>query len=154
MVNIALYQPKIPGNTGSIIRFCANTDISLHLIHPLGFSWDDTKLKRAGLDYSEFANITHYENWNDFITKTKSKNHYIITTKATKLLQNSSFKRDDFLIFGSEDSGICPNDMQAVSNENWIRVPMVKHSRSMNLANTVSIVGFEALRQVGLNHLG
>ncbi len=153
MINIALYHPKIPGNTGSIIRFCANTNISLHLIHPLGFTWEDKRLQRAGLDYSEFANILHYDNWQDFMKKTESKKHYIITTKATNLLQNAKFEKDDFLVFGSEDSGVCENDMKDIDSSRWVRIPMVTNSRSMNLANSVSILGFEALRQVGLDEL-
>lgn len=147
MFNIVLYQPKIPPNTGNIIRFCANTGLTLHLIHPLGFIWDDKQLRRAGLDYQEFANIVHHDNWQTFIGNHPTKNCYLITTKGKESLVNAQFKSGDFLIFGSEDAGIANEHMQQVNQSHWLRIPMQANSRSMNLANTVAIVGYEALRQ-------
>lgn len=147
MFNIVLYQPKIPPNTGNIIRFCANTGLNLHLIHPLGFSWEDKQLRRAGLDYQEFANIVHHDNWDAFLAENTAANCYLITTKGTTSLADIAFKSGDFLIFGAEDSGIAPEHMQQVERSQWLRIPMLANSRSMNLSNTVAIVGYEALRQ-------
>ncbi|PID66258.1 MAG: tRNA (uridine(34)/cytosine(34)/5-carboxymethylaminomethyluridine(34)-2'-O)-methyltransferase TrmL [Gammaproteobacteria bacterium] len=153
MIHIALYQPKIPPNTGNIIRFCANTGIALHLIHPLGFTWDNKQLRRAGLDYTEFADITHYDNWLDFLQKNGNKNKYLITTKGQQSAYQTSFQADDMLIFGSEDAGIAGEHMQAINKNHWLRIPMRANSRSMNLSNTVAMLGYEALRQLGLPHL-
>lgn len=150
MINIVLYQPKIPPNTGNIIRFCANTGLSLHLVHPLGFAWDDKQLRRAGLDYAEFADITHYENWADFMLKNASATKYLITTKGTSSAYATTFKPRDFLIFGSEDAGIAKQHMQEVDDSYWLRIPMQANSRSMNLSNTVAMLGYEALRQLDL----
>lgn len=153
MIHIALYQPKIPPNTGNIIRFCANTGIALHLIHPLGFTWDNKQLRRAGLDYAEFATISHYENWADFLTKNTERNKYIITTKGQQSAYQVKFLPEDMLIFGSEDAGIAQQDMADINQQHWLRIPMQKHSRSMNLSNTVAMLGYEALRQLGLPKL-
>lgn len=150
MIHVALYQPKIPPNTGNIIRLCANTGLQLHLIHPLGFQWEDKQLRRAGLDYAEFANVTHYENWQDFLFKTADKRRFLITTKGKKSAYDIKFQDEDCLIFGSEDKGIYPQDMADIPIENWLRIPMQDNSRSMNLSNTVAMLGYEALRQLGL----
>lgn len=147
MFNIVLYQPKIPPNTGNIIRFCANTGLNLHLIHPLGFVWEDKQLRRAGLDYQEFANISHHDNWDTFLTSTNPSQCYLITTKGKTTLSEVAFNNGDFLIFGAEDSGIAPEHMQQIEQTQWLRIPMLANSRSMNLANTVAIVGYEVLRQ-------
>lgn len=153
MFNIVLYQPKIPPNTGNIIRFCANTGLNLHLIHPLGFIWEDKQLRRAGLDYQEFASITHHDNWDSFLAYTNPEHCYLITTKGTVSIAAINFKTNDFLIFGAEDSGIAPEHMQQIDTSQWLRIPMLTTSRSMNLANTVAIVGYEALRQHQFPHL-
>ncbi|MGY0399421.1 MAG: tRNA (cytidine(34)-2'-O)-methyltransferase [Ostreibacterium sp.] len=153
MVCVALYQPKIPPNTGNIIRFCANTGIQLHLIHPLGFSWDNKQLRRAGLDYAEFANIVHYDDWPTFLTKNSSRNKYIITTKGRKSAYNVAFTINDILIFGSEDAGIAKSHMADIAEQHWLRIPMRDNSRSINLSNSVAILGYEVLRQLGLPNL-
>ncbi|MBS9778336.1 MAG: tRNA (cytidine(34)-2'-O)-methyltransferase [Gammaproteobacteria bacterium] len=153
MINVALYQPKIPPNTGNIIRFCANTGIRLHLIHPLGFAWDDKQLRRAGLDYAEFADITHYQDWADFMQQQAKANKYIITTKGNHSAYATKYSADDFLIFGSEDAGIAKHHMQDVDESHWLRIPMRENSRSMNLSNTVAMLGYESLRQLGLTNL-
>ncbi len=153
MIHVVLYHPKIPPNTGNIIRFCANTGIALHLVHPLGFHWEDKQLRRAGLDYAEFASIEHYPNWLDFLEKNSSRRKFIITTKGENSAYQTRFKDEDMLIFGSEDGGVELEDMQAISKENWLRIPMQKNSRSMNLSNTVAMLGYEALRQLGLPDL-
>lgn len=151
-IHIALYQPKIPPNTGNIIRFCANTGLSLHLIHPLGFIWDNKQLRRAGLDYAEFADITHHDSWADFLAKTPG-NKYIITTKGQQSAYSISFGGGDTLIFGSEDGGVALEHMADIDKSHWLRIPMQPHSRSMNLSNTVAMLGYEALRQLGLPEL-
>lgn len=153
MIHIVLYQPKIPPNTGNIIRFCANTGIHLHLIHPLGFHWQDKQLRRAGLDYAEFAEIIHYDDWAHFLSLNTNKNRYIITTKGQQSAYQTTFKNGDMLIFGSEDAGILPAHMNDIDSSHWLRIPMMSNSRSMNLSNTVAIVGYEALRQLGLPDL-
>lgn len=153
MIHIALYQPKIPPNTGNIIRFCANTGLALHLIHPLGFTWDNKQLRRAGLDYNEFANIAHYADWQDFLHQTATKRRFIITTKGNHSAYHTTFLADDILIFGSEDGGIDKNHMSDIQENHWLRIPMCHGSRSMNLSNTVAILGYEALRQLGLPQL-
>lgn len=153
MINIVLYQPKIPPNTGNIIRFCANTGIALHLVHPLGFTWDNKQLRRAGLDYAEFAEIVHYEDWTDFLSKNRDKNKYLITTKGQQSAYQTTFQAGDMLIFGSEDAGIADHHMADVDKSHWLRIPMRANSRSMNLSNTVAMLGYEALRQLGLPEL-
>lgn len=153
MIHIVLYQPKIPPNTGNIIRFCANTGIQLHLVHPLGFHWDNKQLRRAGLDYAEFAEIVHYDSWDNFLSQHIDKNKYIITTKGQQSAYACRFRVADMLIFGSEDAGIAAHHMADISVENWLRIPMRSGSRSMNLSNTVAMLGYEALRQLGLPQL-
>lgn len=153
MLHIALYRPKIPPNTGNIIRFCANTGLSLHLIHPLGFHWQDKQLRRAGLDYAEFADIQHYENWAMFLADNLQRRKWIITTKGTQSAYETLFRDEDMLIFGSEDAGISPEHMVDIEQSAWLRIPMRTHSRSMNLSNTVAMLGYEALRQIGLPNL-
>ncbi len=152
-IHIVLYQPKIPPNTGNIIRFCANTGLKLHLVHPLGFHWEDKQLRRAGLDYSEFADITHYENWGDFLAKNPSQRKFIITTKGEHSAYDVSFSDGDMLIFGSEDGGVAPEHMADIPSAHWLRIPMMPTSRSMNLSNTVAMLGYESLRQLGLQGL-
>ena len=153
MLNIALYQPKIPPNTGNVIRFCANTGIKLHLIYPLGFHWDNKQLQRAGMDYSEFADITHYDDWFDFLNKNSTKNKYLITTKGEASAYKTEFSAGDMLIFGSEDMGVDVAHMADINKLHWLRIPMKANSRSMNLSNTVAMLGYEALRQLGLPDL-
>ncbi len=153
MPAIVLYQPKIPPNTGNIIRFCANTGIALHLIHPLGFIWNNKQLRRAGLDYTEFAEITHYMDWQEFLARNIQRRKFIITTKGTQSAYQTVFQADDMLIFGSEDGGVAPEHMADIDREKWLRIPMKVTSRSMNLSNTVAILGYEVLRQLGLPDL-
>lgn len=153
MIHIVLYHPKIPPNTGNIIRFCANTGMVLHLVHPLGFHWEDKQLRRAGLDYAEFAEIQHYDNWQDFLAKNSSRRKFIITTKGENSAYDTNFCPDDMLIFGSEDGGVAIEDMQSIARNQWLRIPMQENSRSMNLSNTVAMLGYEALRQLGLPNL-
>lgn len=152
-IHIVLYQPKIPPNTGNIIRFCANTGLKLHLIYPLGFHWDDKQLRRAGMDYAEFADIRHYDNWADFLAKNQQHRKFIITTKGKQSAYAVSYQDEDRLIFGSEDGGVATKHMTDIDTANWLRIPMRENSRSMNLSNTVAVLGYESLRQLGLPDL-
>lgn len=146
MIQIALYQPEIPQNTGNIIRLCANTGAALHLIHPLGFGWDDKKLRRAGLDYHEFAHIHHYPNWEDFLEQNKSCRIFSCTTHAKNGYHEVAYQDNDILLFGPETKGL-PVDIR--SQFNPIRIPMKAQSRSLNLSNSVAVICYEAWRQLG-----
>lgn len=149
MLDIILYQPEIPQNTGNIIRLCANTGAQLHLIHPLGFGWDDKRLRRAGLDYHEFANICHYPQWEDFIEQHKNRTIYTLTTHAKQHYHEVCYSNDAMLLFGPETRGV-PAEIRDVHHP--IRIPMQPQSRSLNLSNAVAIVLFEALRQLGFEN--
>lgn len=152
-LNIVLYQPEIPHNTGSIGRSCVLTNTKLHLIKPLGFSVDDKMLKRAGLDYWKDIDITYYENFEEFYKINKDKRIFLSTTKATKFHSDVEFKDGDFIMFGRESSGV-PEEINNIFKESSLRVPMIKTTeRSLNLSNTASIVLYEALRQIGYNDM-
>jgi tRNA (cytidine/uridine-2'-O-)-methyltransferase len=149
MFNIVLVHPEIPPNTGNIIRLCANTGCTLHLIEPLGFPLDSSRLKRAGLDYHEFANLQVYKNWRVFLDleKPQPEQLHALTTKSSNLSSNAIFKTADYLIFGSETSGL-PNDIrQGIPKTQHWRLPMMPNSRSLNLSNAVAIIVYEAWRQ-------
>ena len=145
MLHIALLQPEIPPNTGNIIRLCANSGAQLHLIHPLGFELDDKRMKRAGLDYHEWASIIHYSDEQDFITKNASRRIFACTTKAQKNYTDMTYNDEDMLLFGPETRGL-PADMRERFHP--IRIPMQANSRSLNLSNAVAIILFEAWRQL------
>lgn len=153
-MNIVLYQPEIPQNTGNIARTCALTETSLHLIKPLGFSLDEKQLKRAGLDYWELVNVTVYDSFDQFIEKNPEANLYLLTTKATKFYHQIDYDQNAFLMFGKETAGI-PTAIHDAHPENRFRVPMRNHekARSLNLSNAVNIVLYEALRQHGFQGL-
>lgn len=148
MFNIVLYTPQIPQNTGNISRSCALTGSVLHLIKPLGFSIDDRYLKRAGLDYWDKMSFYVYENFEDFLSKRKPVNLYLFTTKTDKLYTDVKYQEGDYLMFGSETSGL-PAYLHEMFYENRYNIPMRKADqlRSLNLSNSVSIVLYEALRQ-------
>jgi tRNA (cytidine/uridine-2'-O-)-methyltransferase len=149
MFNIVLFEPEIPPNTGNIIRLCANTGCQLHLIKPLGFDMEEKALRRAGLDYHEWANVRIHENYADFLATEQPKIIYALTTKGQKTHSEASFKEGDFLMFGPETRGL-PEDVRAsIPFEQWLRLPMMESSRSMNLSNTVAVMIFEAWRQNG-----
>ena len=145
MLHIALLQPEIPPNTGNIIRLCANSGAQLHLIHPLGFTLDDKKMRRAGLDYHEWANITHYANTQEFIKKNAQRRIFACTTKAQQHYSDIRYQNDDMLLFGQETRGLPPEIRQCYPG---IRIPMRPESRSLNLSNAVAIILFEAWRQL------
>jgi len=144
MFNIVLYQPEIPPNTGNIIRLCANTGCFLHLIEPLGFKLEDKQLRRAGLDYHEWAEVKTYRS----IAELKAKQPvYALSTKGEKHYHQADFKAGDYLVFGPETRGLPEDYLKTLAADHVRRLPMLAHSRSLNLSNTVAIVTYEALRQ-------
>jgi tRNA (cytidine/uridine-2'-O-)-methyltransferase len=151
MFNVVLFEPEIPPNTGNIIRLCANTGATLHLIEPLGFPLEDAKLRRAGLDYHEFANLLVYKNWADFLDKTKPdpKHLFALTTKGKASFAQARFAKNDYFVFGSETKGISDEVRNAIPEQNRVRLPMRENSRSLNLSNSVAILVYEAWRQNG-----
>lgn len=147
MLNIVLFEPEIPNNTGSIIRLCANMGAKLHLIKPYGFEMDDKKLRRAGLDYKDLMCVVEYENFADFLAKEQSNTARIFcaTTKIKFLYTNVNYQADDYLLFGSETKGLPENIREKYP---CITLPMTPKSRSLNLSNSVSIIAYEAWRQL------
>ena len=145
MLHVALYQPEIPPNTGNIIRLCANAGAQLHLIHPLGFVLEDKRMRRAGLDYHEFASVLHYENVEDFLEKNKHRRILPCSTKATQSYTDCTYQPEDILLFGPETRGL---PIEIIRAHEAVRIPMRKESRSLNLSNSVAIILFEAWRQL------
>lgn len=149
MLDIVLYQPEIPPNTGNIIRLCANTGFKLHLIEPLGFDVDDKKLRRAGLDYLEFQSLQIYPSWQDYLDLVKPNNVYGLSTKGTVCYSSPHYQLGDCLLFGPETRGLPSSIREDLGTKNVLRLPMQPNSRSINLSNAVSIVTYEAWRQLG-----
>ncbi|MDU1642732.1 tRNA (cytidine(34)-2'-O)-methyltransferase [Peptoniphilus harei] len=148
MLNIVFYEPEIPFNTGAIARTCGLTQSRLHLIRPLGFSVDDTHLKRAGLDYWHLVDISYYDSYDELVEKYPDNNFYLASTKAKKKYTDVNYKDGDFIVFGPETRGL-PEDLIFANYENAIRIPMLKDfGRSLNLSNSANIILFEALRQL------
>ena len=147
-INIVLVEPEIPQNTGNIARTCALTKMKLHLVRPLGFSVDDKHLKRAGLDYWNLVDISYYDDLEDFFKKNEGGRFFFSTTKAKKLYTDFKYKEDDFFIFGKETKGL-DEDLIYSHLDTCIKIPMITEvKRSLNLANSVNIITFEALRQL------
>ena len=151
-MNIVLAEPEIPQNTGNIARTCAATGAKLHLIRPLGFVLDDRHLKRAGLDYWKLMEYTVYENWQEFLTLNSGANLYYLTTKAGRDYTKAQYKPDDYLGFGKETKGL-DEELLSANYDRCLRIPMRSEARSLNLANSVAIVLYEALRQLGFQGL-
>jgi tRNA (cytidine/uridine-2'-O-)-methyltransferase len=148
-MQVVLYQPEIPPNTGSVARLCAATLTPLHLIEPLGFKIDDKHLKRAGLDYWEFVDLRVHKSWNHFIETAEPKTLWFFSKRATKSYTAPSYDDADFLVFGPETRGL-PREMLQANAERALRIPMMGTGvRSLNLSNAVSIVLYEGLRQLG-----
>ncbi|MEW8955969.1 tRNA (cytidine(34)-2'-O)-methyltransferase [Clostridium sp.] len=148
-LNIVLFEPEIPQNTGNIARTCVLTNSKLHLIKPLGFSLDEKHLKRAGLDYWQYLDLEIHESFEDFQNKYKEGTFYFATTKGKKFYSEASFNKGDFIIFGKESSGL-PDYIRDSRPEGCIRIPMLESStRSLNISNTVAIFAYEAIRQFG-----
>lgn len=146
MLNIVLFEPEIPENTGNIGRTCVAAGARLHLIEPLGFALSDRTVKRAGMDYWQHLDVTRYTCWDNFLEKNPGAQIYMATTKARKLYSDVSFPEDAYIMFGPESRGI-PEELLVDYEENCIRIPMGEKIRSLNLSNSVAIVLYEALRQ-------
>jgi tRNA (cytidine/uridine-2'-O-)-methyltransferase len=152
MFNIVLFEPEIPPNTGNIIRLCANTGAKLHLVEPLGFPMEDAKLRRAGLDYHEFAKVKVHQSWAQFLVneQPQPEHIYALTTKGSGKFHYGKYLPGDYFVFGSETKGITEEVRSAIPAPNQMRLAMQDSSRSLNLSNTVAIVVYEAWRQNGL----
>lgn len=153
MFHIVLYEPEIPPNTGNIIRLAANTGAQLHLIKPLGFTLDDRHLQRASLDYHEYATVKQYDDFSTFITTAQFSRIFACSTKGIRFYSDIKFQANDALLFGPETRGLPAKILAKFSQENIIRIPMLSHSRSLNLANSVAIILYEALRKIGFSEL-
>lgn len=152
MLNIVLFEPEIPANTGNIGRTCVATHTRLHLIEPLGFRLDEKSLKRAGMDYWKDLDVTTYIDFDDFLAKNPNAKIYMATTKAPNVYADVSFEPDCYIMFGKESAGI-PEEILVHHKENSIRIPMVGDIRSLNLGNSVAVVLYEALRQNGFENM-
>lgn len=148
MLNIVLYEPEIPANTGNIGRTCVATGTRLHLIEPLGFRLDEKSLKRAGMDYWKDLDVTTYIDFDDFMEKNPGAKIYMATTKAPNVYTDVEYEPDCYIMFGKESAGI-PEEVLVEHKEDSIRIPMLGDIRSLNLGNSVAIVLYEALRQNG-----
>lgn len=144
---VALYQPEIPPNTGNVIRLCANTGARLHLIKPLGFELDDRRLRRAGLDYHEWADIAVHDSLADCMAAAAVRRVYAFSTRAERQYSDASFETDDLLLFGPETRGLPQAMLQALPPAQRLRIPMLPGSRSLNLSNSVAVALYEAWRQ-------
>ncbi len=153
MLNIVLFEPEIPQNTGNIARTCSATGARLHLVHPLGFTIDSAKLKRAGLDYWDSLDITHYRDTGEFLYVHGGMELFFYTTKASRLYNDVVYPPDVFFIFGKETAGI-DRAILARFPERCLRLPMLPGKRSLNLSNCVAVAAFEALRQGGFAGMG
>ncbi|MFT6295065.1 MAG: tRNA (cytidine/uridine-2'-O-)-methyltransferase [Glaciecola sp.] len=149
MINIVLFEPEIPPNTGNIIRLAANTGSQLHLIKPFGFELDDKRMRRAGLDYHEFAGITIYDNWQNFKEVNADSRLFGISTKGQNNYAEVRYQKGDFLVFGPETRGLPDSIRNELGTENLVRIPMLAQSRSLNLANAAAVLVYEAWRQLG-----
>lgn len=151
-MHIVLYEPEIPQNTGNIARTCAVTGAKLHLIKPLGFSTSDRYLKRAGLDYWHLIDVEYHENFAELRAKYPNNTFYFATTKGKQLYTQVNYTQDDFLVFGPETRGL-PSELLELHEPYCIKIPMRDNTRSLNLSNSVAIVVYEALRQLGFPNL-
>jgi tRNA (cytidine/uridine-2'-O-)-methyltransferase len=152
MLHVILYQPEIPSNTGNIIRLCANTGVALHLIKPLGFSMEDKLLRRAGLDYHEYATVTVYENWTECMDRFKDGRLFAVSTKGRQRYDRTCYSEGDAFIFGPESRGLPAELLGSLPDDRRLRLPMVEGSRSLNLSNTAAVLVYEAWRQLGFKH--
>jgi tRNA (cytidine/uridine-2'-O-)-methyltransferase len=153
MFHIVLVEPEIPPNTGNVIRLAANTGCTLDLIEPLGFSMDDKHMRRAGLDYHEYAEVRRHENWAGFVNALQPapQRMFALTTRGTRNVHNVAFQPGDWLVFGSETRGLAPELRDSFAPEQRLRLPMRPGQRSLNLSNAVAVTVFEAWRQNGFD---
>ena len=153
-LHIVFVEPEIPGNTGNIARTCAATGAHLHLVKPLGFDIDEKAVRRAGLDYWPYVNLTIYENLDEFLEKNADRRMFLATTKGSQRYTDVKYEDDDMLLFGKETAGL-PRDFIAQNSKMAIRIPLSEETRlrSLNLANSANIILFEALRQLDFPEL-
>lgn len=149
MTAVVLFQPEIPPNTGNVIRLCANTGVELHLVEPLGFRWEDRSLRRAGLDYHEFARVFRHVDWSACRSALTGRRLFAVTTRGGQRFDTAVFNTSDVFVFGCETRGLPPNIMAGFAEENRLRLPMLPGQRSLNLSNAVAVMVFEAWRQAG-----
>lgn len=149
MFHIVLFEPEIPPNTGNIIRLCANTGCHLHLIEPLGFSMEEKALRRAGLDYHEFADIRIWPDYPAFLAEAKPERLFALSTKGKRYPSDVRFQPGDYLMFGPETRGLPAEVREALPEGQVLRLPMTPDSRSLNLSNAAAIMVYEAWRQIG-----
>ena len=148
MLHIVLYNPKIPPNTGNVIRLMANSGFTLHLIEPLGFDFETKQLRRAGLDYGDLTNVHLHQNYRAFVDAIKPTRVFAITTKGSTCYSDVVFRSGDVLLFGSETEGLPPEIHQEIKFQNKLLIPMQENNRSLNLSNSVAILVYEAWRQL------
>ncbi|VAW62888.1 tRNA (cytidine(34)-2'-O)-methyltransferase [hydrothermal vent metagenome] len=151
MLSVILYQPEIPPNTGNIIRLCANMGGQLHLIEPLGFEIDDKKLRRAGLDYAEFAKMKVWTSLSECLESNDFNRVFACSTKGSQNYSEVAYQSGDAFIFGPETRGLPETYLHSLPREQVIRIPMLAVSRSMNLSNSVAVIVYEAWRQLGFD---
>lgn len=151
MFHVVLYQPEIPPNTGNIIRLCANTGAGLHLIRPLGFELDDARLRRAGLDYHEYANVLAHDSLESFITDVRPVRLLACSTRGRTTYSDVHYQSGDALLFGPETRGLPAELLESLPAEQRLRIPMLPNNRSLNLSNAVAIILYEAWRQHGFS---
>lgn len=149
MLHVVLYQPEIPPNTGNIIRLCANTGSRLHLIRPLGFDMDDTRLRRAGLDYREWARVELHASLAGFVKTVRPNRIWAVSTHGDRCYSEIAYQPDDALLFGPETRGLPQQVLSDLGSGRIVRLPMVPQSRSLNLSNAVAVMVYEAWRQQG-----
>ncbi len=149
MLHVVLYQPEIPPNTGNIMRLCANTAVHLHLIEPLGFRLEDKQLKRAGLDYREWADVRTYASYEAFIEAVRPQRLLAFSTRARRPYTDMQYRENDVLLFGPETRGLPRHLLETLPEEQRLRLPLVAGNRSLNLSNAVAIAVYEAWRQLG-----
>ena len=153
MFHIVLVEPEIPPNTGNVIRLAANTGCTLHLVEPLGFSMEDKHMRRAGLDYHEYAKVTRHADWQAFLAAERPlpERLFAMTTRASQSVFDTCFRPGDYLVFGSETKGLSDAVRQSFSPDQAIKLPMLAGQRSLNLSNAVAVTVFEAWRQNGFS---
>lgn len=149
MFHVVLYQPEIPPNTGNIIRLCANSGTALHLVEPLGFELDEPRLKRAGLDYREFASVRCHASLEECIADVRPKRVFGLSTRGRRNYTEPSYKPGDAFLFGPETRGLPVDVLESLPAEQRLRIPMLPHSRSLNLSNSAAVLLYEAWRQNG-----
>lgn len=148
MFDIILYRPEIPSNTGNIIRLCANTGARLHLVKPLGFSLEDRLLRRAGLDYHEYATVAVHDTWADCVRRLKERRLFAVSTKGTQRFDLNRYVAGDAFVFGPETKGLPADILETVTGSRRLHLPMILGSRSLNLSNAVAVIVYEAWRQI------